>query len=98
MSEENKILDQPLEDAQDSVFDLDMLKGLEAFVALTGAAISIKYSEYPELTEEEQEALGEDRPEPIDDLHRYLREASTYITGARQQLEQRLFGQNENGV
>jgi len=92
MGKEEKILDQPLEDAQDSVFDLDMLKGLEAFAALVGAALSIKYPEYPELTEEEEEALGEDRPEPIDDLHRYLRETSTYVRGARQQLEQRLFG------
>lgn len=92
MSNEQKILDQPVEGAQVDVTMLDMIKGLEAFTALVLREVGGRYPEFPELTEEEEEALGEDDPEPIDNLHRYLREAKTYTTGARQQLEQRLFG------
>lgn len=92
MNKETKILDQPVEEAQADTTMLDMIKGLEAFTTLVAREMGQRYREFPELTEEEEEALGDDDPEPIDDLHRYLREAQTYTMGARQQLEQRLFG------
>jgi hypothetical protein len=95
MGNEEKVLDQPLDAAQTDVMMLDMVKGLEAFTTLVLREVGGRYPEYPELTEEQEEAMSEeelDNLEPIDDLHRYLREAKTFTTGARQQLEQRLFG------
>lgn len=87
-------LDQPLDKAQQSVSDLDMLKGLEGFANLILRDIGARYPEYLELTEEELTALeeaGEDQ-EPIDKLHEFLRQVVKYTMGARQQMEQRLFG------
>jgi len=88
-------LDQPLDKAQQNVADLDMLKGLEGFANLILRDIGGRFPEYPELTEEEAKAIDEDPDrfeEPIDKLHEFLRATAKYAMGARQQMEQRLFG------
>lgn len=90
-----KFLDRPVDNVQNDLEDLDMLKGLEAFSNMALIVIRTRFKELPELTEEEEEALGEDDPEPIDDLHHFMRQANKFSMGARQQLEQRMFGEKD---
>lgn len=83
------ILDQPLEKVHSDLIDLDMVKGLEAYAFLVFNHINAKYLEHDAEDESED-------PEPVDDLHEFLRRVKKYAMGARQQLEQRMFGARES--
>jgi hypothetical protein len=78
-------MDQPLEKVHSDLIDLDMIKGLEAYAYLVLKHMNEKYLEYDDEEENEDQ-------EPVDDLHEFLRRVKKYSMGARQQLEQRMFG------
>lgn len=92
--DEAKVLDQPLINAQEDLNMLDTVKGLEAYAKMVGILVGRAYPEYPEVSEEELEALEKENKdlEPLDNFHHFLRETERFAMGARQQLEQRLFG------
>ena len=96
MSDEEKFLDRPLEVVQDDMFVLDAVKGLEALAGMVASAVSVRYPRFKEVepTPEEVGDLddGEHMQEEIDKLHFFIDETKRFAKGARQQLEQRIFG------
>lgn len=82
---EDDYFDKPLSVVQSDLSVLDALKGIEAFSEMLLRTINHKFEEYP---------LDDDREdvEPLDNLHYFIRESHRCAKGARQELEQRLFG------
>jgi hypothetical protein len=90
---EDDYLDKPLDVVQSDFSVLDALKGIEAFSEMILRTVNHKFEEYPldvgAFADDEDEDAD---VEPIDDLHHFIREVNRCAAGARQQLEQRLFG------
>lgn len=90
---DEKFLDRPLDVVQHDVYLLDAIKGLEAFADMITSAVAVSYPEFKETTEAERESNDNPEDQPtIDDLHHFIRETRRFAKGARQQLEQRIFG------
>jgi hypothetical protein len=98
MSTEEDFLEKPVAAVQDDLFVLDAIKGLEALAEMVASAAIVRYPEFK--FEEKLKPLDDiadvgdedTSSEPIDDLHHFLRETTRFAKGARQQLEQRIFG------
>jgi hypothetical protein len=89
MSSEDDFLDKPIDVVQEELLLLDAIKGLEALSTLTLTAVEARY---PEFGVSEQELHAPPPREPLDSLHHFAREILRNARGARQQLEQRIFG------
>jgi hypothetical protein len=102
-----KFMDRPLGTVQGDLALLDLIKGLEAYASIACVGVMAEYEEFRDVDVPEGSDIevsvtgeqffidgkgGEQKLEPIDDLHHFARECRKAAKGLRQQLEQRMFG------